>query len=77
MIYYKKGATALAESTNFDTFYLQIMQLMRKHWDKSGNDIIGISNDKMYRIFSGKQKDFETLIKMAEFMRIGFVFRAI
>jgi hypothetical protein len=76
MIYYKDGANSLAESTNISAFYMQLLQLVQESWNKSGNSLIGISNDKMYRIFSGKQRDFETLVKMAEFMKVSFRFKA-
>ena len=76
MIYYKDGANSLAESTKISEFYLQLLQLVKDNWKKSGNSLIEISDDKMYRILSGKQRDFETLVKMAEFMKVSFRFKA-
>ncbi len=77
MIYYKEGAHSLAESAQFDDFYCQLLQIVKDNWKRIGNEILGLSDSKVSRLFSGKQKDFETLIKMSEFMRIDFVFRAI
>lgn len=76
MIYYKEGAKSLAESTNFDEFYLQVLQIVKDNWDRKGNRLIGISDDKMYRLFSGKGKDADTIFKMAEFMQISLKFIA-
>lgn len=76
MIYYKENADSLAESTKYDSFYEQLLQLVKDNWNKIGNDLVGISEAKMYRMFSGKQKDFETLMLMAEFMKVSFWFKA-
>lgn len=76
MIYYKGKADYLAKSTKYSDFYLQLLKLVKDNWNKTGNSLIDISDDKMYRLFSGKQKDFGTLVLMAEFMDISFWFKA-
>jgi hypothetical protein len=64
------------ETGSYDDFYNSLLIKVQSNWNKSGNDLIGISIDKMYRLFSGKQKDFETLVLMAEFMDVSFWFKA-
>jgi len=75
MIYYKNNRNSFAESANYDTFYLRVLQIVEENWKRSGNELIGLSDSKVSRLFSGKQKDFETLIKMAEFMKLYFSFK--
>lgn len=59
---------------NFDKFYDHILSIVKSKWNKIGNELIGISDDKMYRILSGKQRDFETIYRMADFMKIDIWF---
>jgi len=47
---------------------------VKTNWQRGGNLILGLSDSKVSRIFSGKQKDFGTLVKMAEFMEIDVLF---
>jgi len=68
MSYKKYNRQLVVITTSYDLFHYALLQKIQQQWDKTGNDIIGISNDKMYRIFSGKQKDLQTLFDMAEFM---------
>ena len=63
-------------TANFDTFYDEILQKVKKNWKRTGNQILGLSDAKVSRLFTSKQKDFETLILMAEFMQIKIQFRA-
>lgn len=66
-----------AKTANFETFYSTVLQKVKKNWNKIGNELIGISDAKMYRLFNRTQDDFETLLKMAEFIQIRFEFKAI
>jgi hypothetical protein len=65
-----------AITANFDEFYDKVLQKVKKKWDRAGNEILGLSDSKVSRLFSGKQRDFETLEKMAGLMQIKFVFKA-
>ena len=77
MCYEKKEPQYFAHSTNFEAFYDKVLEKVQKDWNhKLGNDILGLSNDKAYRILSGKQKDFKILSDMAELMQIRFDFTA-
>jgi hypothetical protein len=76
MIYYKEGKNNLTESANFSTFYLRLLKVVRDNWKRTGNSVLGLTDSKVSRLFSGKQKDFETLLGMAEFMGIDFRFVA-
>jgi len=58
----------------YDEFYEILLQKVKTNWQRGGNLILGLSDSKVSRIFSGKQKDFGTLVKMAEFMEIDVLF---
>jgi hypothetical protein len=75
MIYYDSNKNCFAKSANFDTFYSQVLQTVKKNWKRTGNELIGIDDSKMSRLLSGKQRDFETLVAMAEFMKLSFDFK--
>lgn len=63
-------------SSDFNEFYSEVLQKVKKNWKRTGNSILGLSDAKVSRLFTGKQKDFETLLKMAGLMQIKIEFRA-
>ena len=68
---YKKD---FAEFANYNDFYEALLQKVKIKWNRMGNDILNLSDSKVSRLFSGKQKDIEILIMMAEFMQMKFIF---
>lgn len=76
MPYNKNNKHFFAESENYSAFYAKLLEIVKNNWQRTGNQILNLSDDKSYRILSGKQKDFETLVEMAEFIQIKFMFRA-
>ena len=75
MVYYKDNKEYFAQSNNYDEFYCKVLQVVSENWKRTGNSILGYSDSKVSRLFSGKQKDFEMLIEMAEFMKMTFSFK--
>jgi hypothetical protein len=75
MIYYKNNRNCFAESLEYDTFYLQVLQIVKDNWKRTGNELLGLSDSKVSRLLSGKQKDFKALVKMCEFMKLDFSFK--
>jgi len=65
-----------AVSANYNDFYNQLLQKVQNNWNRIGNDILGLSDSKVSRLLSGKQKDFGTLVMMAEFIGIELIFKA-
>ena len=60
---------------NYEKFYAHLLQKVKNNWSRSGNEFLNLSDAKVHRIFTGKQKDFETLVQMAEFMQFRIEFR--
>ena len=63
--------------SNYEKFYIHLLQKVKKNWKRVGNEFLNLSDAKVHRIFTGKQKDFETLIEMAEFMQMRIEFKLI
>lgn len=57
--------------SNYEKFYDALLQKVKNKWKRIGNDFLGLSDAKVHRLFTGKQKDIEKLIEMAEFMQIN------
>lgn len=76
MNYNNKQINYIAVSENYDVFYDSILQIVKNDWRRVGTEILGLSDSKVSRLFTGKQKDFDTLFKMAKFMGIKFEFIA-
>ena len=67
--------TYFLKTANYDEFYDIILQKVRNNWNRYGNQILGLSDSKVSRIFNSKQKDVETLFKMAALMQIKLEFK--
>ena len=63
--------------SNYEKFYIHLLQKVKNNWKRVGNEFLNLSDAKVHRIFTGKQKDFETLIQMAEFMQMRIEFKLI
>ena len=58
--------------SDYEKFKGYVFQKVKKNWKRAGNEFVGLDDNKLYRILSGKQQDFDTIMKMAEFMRMDF-----
>jgi hypothetical protein len=74
MTYSKYNDNSFAIYANYSDFYEALLQKVQRNWNRSGNKILGLSDSKVSRLFSGKQKDAEVLILMAEFMQYRLLF---
>lgn len=75
---YKSRSYNISQSntfSNYDNFKASVFQKVKRGWKRAGNEYLGIDDAKVHRIFTGKQKDFDTIMRMAEFMQMKFEFK--